>query len=186
MFLKARWRNQQFAEMTRYNASCDGSRLRHSSPWTGADPGDYHHQQRQSLFNDEDMTNSMGAQETAAGRGDPLQPWRQLAKQLCPLIGESGFCALFGRAVHVIGPEHAWLAPKQPCRSTEQLFSSLAEQLAHADPEQAATANDALLRTFTQLLAALIGERLTQQLLASATATANTAVDQQKNAQEQK
>lgn len=132
------------------------------------------------------MTNSTGAQEPTAGNGDPLQPWRRIATQLCPLIGESGFCALFGRALHVIGPEHAWLAPPQPCRTPEQLFSSLEERLALADPERAAGANDALLRTFTQLLAALIGERLTQQLLASVTATAHDAADQQKNAQEQK
>jgi hypothetical protein len=137
------------------------------------------------LFNDEDMTNSKGAQELTAGRGDPLQPWRQIASQLCPLIGESGFCALFGRAVHVVGPDHAWLAPHQSCRSPEQLFSTLAERMLLADPEHAAMANDALLRTFTQLLAALIGERLSQQLLASVTAAADPAADQQ-NAQEQK
>lgn len=131
------------------------------------------------------MTNSTGAQEQAAGRGDPLQPWRRIGAQLCPLIGESGFCALFGRAVHVIGPDHAWLAPTQSCRSQEQLFSSLEERMALAEPERAAAANDALLRTFTQLLAALIGERLTRQLLTSATA-ADTAHEQQKNAQEQK
>ena len=44
----------------------------------------------------------------------------------------------------------------------------------------------ALLRTFTQLLATLIGERLTQRLLESATAAADPAPGQQKNAQEQK
>ena len=58
--------------------------------------------------------------------------------------------------------------------------------MALADAERAAAANAALLQTFTQLLAALIGERLTQRLLESATATTDTVPGQQKNAQEQK
>lgn len=114
-----------------------------------------------------------------------LDPWRRIAQHLCPLIGESGFCALFGRALHVVGPEHAWLAPQQPCRAPEQLFTLLEERVALVDAERATAANDALLRTFTQLLATLIGEKLTQRLLESATATVDSAQGQQKNAQEQ-
>ena len=130
------------------------------------------------------MTNRTGAPASAAGSG-MLLPWRRIAQQLCPLIGESGFCALFGRAVHVIGPEHAWLAQQQPCRSPEQLFTSLEERLGSVDAARAAAANEALLRTFTQLLAALIGERLTQRLLASATANAEPTPGQHTNVQEQ-
>jgi hypothetical protein len=137
-------------------------------------------------LNDEDMTNSTGAPEGGAERSELLLPWRRIATHLCPLIGESGFCALFGRAVHVVGPDHAWLAPPQPCRSPEQLFATLAERMALVDGERAARANDALLRTFTELLAALIGEKLTQQLLASATAAGDTSVGRQKHAQEQR
>lgn len=132
------------------------------------------------------MTNSTGAPDPSAGSRELLQPWRRIAQHLCPLIGESGFCALFGRAVHVIGPDHAWLAPQQPCRAPEQLFISLEERMALVEADRAAAANEALLRTFTQLLAALIGERLTQRLLESASANTDTAPGQQKNAQEQK
>lgn len=128
----------------------------------------------------------MGAPDLSAGSSQLLQPWRQIAQHLCPLIGESGFCALFARAVHVIGPDHAWLAPQQPCRAAEQLFVSLEERMAVVDVGRAAVANEALLRTFTQLLAALIGEKLTQRLLESATGTADMAPGQQTNAQEQK
>ena len=128
------------------------------------------------------MTTSSGAQDFASGNSALLQPWRRIAQQLCPLIGESGFCALFGRAIHVIGPDYAWLAPQQPCRSPEQLFASLARSMSTVEAGHAAAANGALLHTFTQLLATLIGETLTERLLASATATA----DPQANAQEQK
>ena len=127
------------------------------------------------------MTNSADAQDLPAGTSALLQPWRRIAQQLCPLIGESGFCALFVRAVHVVGPDHAWLAPQQPCRSPEQLFALLAERMALVEAGRAAAANRVLLQTFTQLLATLIGEALTRRLLASATVT----VDQQANAQEQ-
>lgn len=132
------------------------------------------------------MTNRTGAPASPAGSGAMLQPWRRIAQQLCPLIGESGFCALFGRAVHVVGPEHAWLGQNPPCRTPEQLFASLEQRLAGVDAQRAAAANEALLRTFTQLLAALIGEKLTQRLLASATAPAEPAPGQQTNVQEQK
>jgi len=115
-----------------------------------------------------------------------LQLWHRIAQELSPLVGESGFCALFGRAVHVVGPEHAWLAQNPPSRSVAQLFASLEEGLAGIDAAHAAAANDALLRTFSELLAALIGERLTQRLLATATAIAEPAPGQQTNVQEQK
>lgn len=132
------------------------------------------------------MNKSTDAPDPSDGSRRLLQPWRRIAQHLCPLIGESGFCALFGRAIHVVGPEHAWLAPEQPCRAPEQLFASLEERMALVDSERSAAANEALLRTFTQLLATLIGERLTQRLLESATATMDPAHGQQKNAQEQK
>jgi hypothetical protein len=176
----------QFARATRYNVQCTGGAVHPSPLRASASPPDPHNHQRHSLFNDEDMTNSTGAPDPSAVSRELLQPWRRIAQHLCPLIGESGFCALFGRAVHVIGPDHAWLAPQQPCRAPAQLFASLEERMALVDAERAAAANEALLQTFTQLLAALIGERLTQRLLESATATTDTAPGQQKNAQEQK
>ena len=185
MFLDQPRQFSQFAETTRYNARCSGGAFHPSALRASASP-DLHNHQRHSLFNDEDMTNSTGAPDPSAASGALLLPWRRIAQHLCPLIGESGFCALFGRAVHVVGPDHAWLAPQQPCRAPEQLFSSLEERMALVDAERAAAANEALLRTFTQLLAALIGERLTHRLLESATASADTTPGQQQNAQEQK
>lgn len=186
MFLDEPRRFFQFARATRYNAECTGGAVYPSPLRASASPPDPPNHQRHSLFNDEDMTNSTGAPDPSAVSRELLQPWRRIAQHLCPLIGESGFCALFGRAVHVIGPDHAWLAPQQPCRAPEQLFTSLEERMVLVDAERAAAANEALLQTFTQLLAALIGERLTQRLLESATATTGTASGQQKNAQEQK
>lgn len=133
------------------------------------------------MFPNEDTITSTGATGPATAGSELLQSWRRIAQQLCPLIGDSGFCALLGRALHVVGPEYAWLAPPQSCRAPEQLFAALAERMAVADPERAIAANDTLLRTFTQLLATLIGEALTQRVLSSAMAGANP----QASAQEQ-
>lgn len=132
------------------------------------------------------MTNPSGAPQGDAGSAELLQPWRRIATHLCPLIGDSGFCALFGRAVHVIGPDHAWLAPPQPCRAPEQLFTALEARMSLVDAGRAASANEALLHTFTHLLAALIGDKLTQRLLGLATADGSSSAGQQKHAQEHK
>lgn len=144
-----------------------------------AGPGNHH---PYSLFLADDMTINTGANDFAPGSNELLQPWRRIAQQLCPLIGESGFCALFGRAIHMVGPDHAWLSPQQACRSPDQLFGLLEERMALVDIARATAANEILLRTFTQLLETLIGKALTERLLASATA----AGDQPANAQEQK
>jgi hypothetical protein len=160
--------------------------LRHSPRREGAAPANPVNAESHPLFLNEDMTNSTGTHNPAPGSSELVQPWRHIAQQLCPLIGDSGFCALFGRAVHVVGPEHAWLAPHQSCRSPELLFASLEQRMAAVDAKRAAAANDTLLRTFTQLLATLIGEALTQRVLSTAMATAKTTVEPQANAQEQK
>jgi hypothetical protein len=112
---------------------------------------------------------------------DLLRPWLRLGGQLVPLIGETGFCALFVRAARLAGPASGWLAPDQSCRSANQLFAGLATNLAALDATAAAAANTALLNTFTKLLSALIGEALTTRLL-----SASNGIDAPESAQEHK
>jgi hypothetical protein len=111
-----------------------------------------------------------------------LQPWRRLARHLSPLVGESGFCALYGRCGRLIQSNYAWLAGGSIPRTIDGALVDLAKCFAEAGPEQARAANNALLDTFTKLLADLIGDALTIRLL-------HAAVQDQgepKNAQEQK
>lgn len=111
-----------------------------------------------------------------------LQPWRRLARHLSPLVGESGFCALYGRCGRLIQSNYAWLSGGAAPRTIDGALVDLAKRFAEAGPEQARAANGALLDTFTKLLADLIGEALTIRLL-------HAAVQDQgepKNAQEQK
>lgn len=182
MFPDCCWHKNQFARTPRYNARWTGAPSWPAGPWAEAGLAGFGNHHPYSLFLDDDMTDSTGAQDPAAGTSALLQPWRRIAQQLCPLIGESGFCALFGRAIHVMGPQYSWLALQQPCRSPEQLFGLLEERMGQVDAACATAANDILLQTFTQLLATLIGEALTRRLFASATASA----DQPANVQEHK
>lgn len=117
---------------------------------------------------------------------DPAQrhllPWRSLARHLSPLIGDNGFGALYGRTGRLLSQQFGWLTTKQSSRSLDELFRTLEEDLAGADPADAARANAALLATFTQLLSELIGEALTTRLIDAAWSGAQMT----KNAGEQK
>lgn len=110
-----------------------------------------------------------------------IQSWRRLADQLGPLIGDSGFCALFGRACRVVRPEFRWLADTPPCKTRDTQINALDDMLASVAPDQANAANEALLQTLSELLASLIGQALARRLIEAASHDG-----EEKNAQEQK
>jgi hypothetical protein len=110
-----------------------------------------------------------------------LEPWRRIAGHLSPLIGESGFSALLGRASRLVAPQFGWLAGCGSAKTIVALLNGLGDSF-DQNADAARAGNAALLDTFTTLLADLIGEALTIRLL-------QTAVDgtaEQKNEQEQK
>ena len=111
-----------------------------------------------------------------------VQPWLLLSVQLTPLIGESGFCALVGRALRLTDVRAERLIVGEGARSITDLFTSLTRILNEIGPEHAPRVNSDMLDTFTTLLANLIGEALTKQLLHVALAGG----DGQKHAQEPK
>jgi hypothetical protein len=94
--------------------------------------------------------------------------WMRLAAHLSPLIGEAGFCALYGRAVRLSSPDGDWPAATHGVRSIATLFATLNTSLGAISPDKACAANAALLESFTKLLAGLIGEALTIRLLNTA------------------
>jgi len=105
--------------------------------------------------------------EPAIGIGTAalMQPWLHMSDQLTPLIGESGFCALFGRALRLSGVRFEGLDGGNGAGPVSELLLSLTRTLNEIGPVQAAPANAALLDTFISLLGSLIGEALTQQLI---------------------
>jgi hypothetical protein len=96
------------------------------------------------------------------------RPWSRLASQLVPLIGESGFCALFSRTIRLAGQLNGSFVVDPSSRAVDKVLSVLAGYLATLDGASARAANSELLDTFIKLLSALIGEGLTTRLLASA------------------
>jgi hypothetical protein len=111
-------------------------------------------------------------------KGDPgrsvehlllIQSWRRLADQLGPLIGDNGFCALYSRALRLVGPDYTWLATTAPCKTRAAQIDALDDMLASVAPDLAQVAHAALLQTFTDLLASLIGHALARRLLDAAT-----------------
>ena len=120
-------------------------------------------------------------QTDGAGTAALVAPWLLLSEQLTPLIGESGFCALFGRAVRLSTGRFTHLGTCDSARPVADLLTSLTRTLNEIGPGQAGAANGALLETFTTLLGTLIGEALKKQLLQDA-----MGEDGQKHVQEQK
>ena len=137
--------------------------------------------ERPRLPHDADIKNGSDAPPDGRTVDTLVRPWLRLGEQLTPLIGESGFCALFGRALRLTNARFEFLGRCDPSRPVGDLFASLTRTLNELGPEQAALANAALLDTFTTLLGTLIGEALTKQLLQDA-----MGGDGQKHVQEQK
>jgi hypothetical protein len=127
---------------------------------------DKNHDKRQQLILDV-LAPQAGAQH-ADIVARSLRTWERLAAHLSPLIGEAGFCALYGRTVCLVVAQHPWLAPPLASQPIDILLSTLKENLSSIDPASAGQATGALLDTFTKLLSGLIGEALTTRLLNTA------------------
>ena len=89
-----------------------------------------------------------------------------MADRLAPVIGARGVDALFSRSLHVTSKTFPWLAMAGNDGNSAALLASLKVRLAGQETAAAAEASDALLVNFTELLATLIGESLTERLLA--------------------
>jgi hypothetical protein len=102
----------------------------------------------------------------ALARG--IRAWEQLAAHLSPLIGEAGFCALYGRAQRLSSTGDDRRTANSGLRSTSVLLEKLRHNWGAMEPAAANLANAAVLETFTKLLSGLIGEALTTRLLNTA------------------
>jgi len=92
--------------------------------------------------------------------------WRLLEAQLLPVIGARGLDVLFRRALHQTTTAFPWLAIAVDRGGSAGPLPSLMACLAAQHTAAAAEGAYALLLTFTELLATLIGESLTERLLA--------------------
>ncbi len=94
--------------------------------------------------------------------------WESLATQIVSLVGEEGLNSLYARSAFVAQSKFPWLAAHPLSPQTDQRFAELKTSLEGQMDVQARAANSLLLITFTDILAALIGEQLTAGILRSA------------------
>lgn len=98
--------------------------------------------------------------------------WQQLARHLGAIIGDAGFWSLYARNLHLCSAELPWLAEAQaaPGLPLPQAlhFEALAQALAAQQPDLARQGAVLLLVRYLDLLASLIGEQLTIQILHAA------------------
>jgi len=104
-----------------------------------------------------------------ADSGDTaVRLWKQLASQLISIIGEGGFHALYARSLFLVSKEFPLLASGEVRRPANLQFTDLKAGLERQGAADAGKASGALLVTFTDVLASLIGDTLTTDILISA------------------
>jgi hypothetical protein len=96
-----------------------------------------------------------------------VSTWQEIAAALGPIIGRGGVAALYKRSLYLTGPAHPWLAGAQEGVPTPMDFAALKSVFAQQSSATAAAGGRALLQTFYDLLASLVGPALTGQLLRS-------------------
>jgi hypothetical protein len=96
-----------------------------------------------------------------------VSTWKKIDAALAPIIGKGSVAVLYLRSLHLIDPAHPWLADMHQGVETTIDLAALKSILARQDSETAAAAGGALLQTFYELLASLVGPSLTERLLRS-------------------
>ncbi|NMM38635.1 MAG: hypothetical protein HHJ09_14250 [Glaciimonas sp.] len=108
------------------------------------------------------------AQRTEKADEAATDLWAQMAVQIISIVGEDGFNSLYARSVFLTQSAFPWLVAGLVSAQNDRQFLELKTSLEGQTPAEASAANSLLLITFTDILAALIGEQLTTNVLRSA------------------
>jgi hypothetical protein len=107
-----------------------------------------------------------GATEAGAIAIAIISIWHEVASRLAPVIGGQGVDVLLRHALHVTGKHFPCMAVATNTDRTAELLADLQSRLVTSEATLAMAAGTALLVTFTELLVSLIGESLSERLLA--------------------
>ncbi len=91
--------------------------------------------------------------------------WSAIDGALSPVIGPRGSGALYKRSLHLARASYPWLAAAYDGAVNPGDFTALNAALSQQTALHAAAAHDAVVKTFHDLLADLVGRSLTQRLL---------------------
>lgn len=94
--------------------------------------------------------------------------WERLASELISIIGEGGFQSLYARSGHLTNATFPWLVLNHPSQLIKSRFEGLKMSLDGRSVTESSEASIALLITFIDILALLIGDLLTTSILRSA------------------
>jgi hypothetical protein len=110
-----------------------------------------------------------------AGGADPqgiadaaVAVWTAIDGALSPVIGARGNAALYKRSLHLTRLRYPWLAAAYEGAVQPGDYSALRAALAQQTATDASQGHEALITTFHDLLADLIGRSLTRRLLQAA------------------
>jgi hypothetical protein len=107
---------------------------------------------------------SQGAKLLAA---TAAEGWCRMAAKVAPIIGVKGVHALYVRSLYLSSKVYPCLAAVE-IGQDDAPFAKLETQLAACSSKEAIAAANTLFLNFIELLAPLIGESLTEQLLQAA------------------
>lgn len=94
--------------------------------------------------------------------------WECAADQIIALVGEAGFDSLYARTVFLAMPTFPWLLEPPESPPAGYRFANLRANLEGKPQKLAQDVNALLLTIFTDTLASLIGEPVTEHILKSA------------------
>lgn len=93
--------------------------------------------------------------------------WESLASELIAVFGEGGFQSLYSRSLYLTKMNFFWM-PSHPLKRIDLRFADLKACFETRNVAEVGEANIALLITFIDTLAGLIGEPLTASILSAA------------------
>jgi hypothetical protein len=91
--------------------------------------------------------------------------WRQISARLNPVLGSHGVDILFSRTLHLAGKSYPWLGVAGDRQLGAPSLDVIRARLGRQPAPVAAAASCEFLIIFTELLATLIGDSLTDRLL---------------------
>lgn len=116
----------------------------------------------------EQKIKNLMAQPRGPDNAGPTHLWRGMAVQIVSLLGGGGFQSLYARSMFLARHTYPWLVPPAGGGPTDLSFAALDHCLAEQSAELALEANIHLMLTFTDIMASLIGEQLTDRILITA------------------
>lgn len=97
-----------------------------------------------------------------------ISVWEQMSIQVISIVGVGGFNSLYARSIFLTQKSFPWLADCPLSAKAGQCFVELEKCFEGQTAERSIAANNFLLITFTDIMASIIGDQLTNNILHSA------------------